>query len=145
MSTSSIKKSAKNLYLMMNTFRNNSNSSGFCIIFSKSDDFEFVLIIDEKEKQKLNELVNKSIFVEKTYSLNGKDYLCEPGKINQKMKKFVKEDYELLFKSSSAREYFVGQIMNMPKWKDEIRLSDGVFNNLKQIMMQFLDSILYLP
>jgi hypothetical protein len=66
-----------------------------------------VLIIDEKEKSKLNKLINKSIFVEETYSLNGKDYLCEPGKINQKMKKFKKSAYEMLFKSSSAREYFI--------------------------------------
>ena len=64
--------------------------------------------MDKNDRYKLKELMNKSIFVEDTFSLNGKDYLCEPGKINQKMKRFNKKEYALLFKSSPARDYFIG-------------------------------------
>ena len=74
--------------------------------------------------------MDSSIFTKEVYQCNNKEHLCSPTKLKVKMKAFDPDNYEVLFKAKTTREYFLQKLLKMPKWESEIKLPESVFQNL---------------
>ena len=100
----------------------------------------FVLLLDEEATTKLRSFINAHIFTEEIYRLNDKVYLCKPVKKDVVKKKFSTEELKGIFTDPNAREFFVTQILQMPKWKDGVMLNQEVMQNLRDIVLLILNS-----